>query len=95
MPAATANLHLRIAPVWKRLLQQAAKATNASTLTEYVLRSAVRQAQQDLLEQSTFFMKGSDWDAFNRLLEEPPQEIPALRKLAKSGDVFARPLQRS
>lgn len=90
MPAATANLHLRITPRNKRLLQQAATVTHASTLTEYVVSSALRQAEQDLLERRTFVLKERDWDTFNRLLDRPAQVVPALKKLAKAGDVFRR-----
>ena len=92
MAAATANLHLRIAPAKKRLLLQAAKTTHASTLTEYVISSALRQAEQDLLERRTFVMKGTDWDAFNRLLDRPARVVPALKKLAAVADVFRRPV---
>ena len=90
MSTASAVLHLRIAPKKKRLLQQAAKITHASTLTEYVIRSAMRQAEHDLLESRTFVMKSGDWDTFHRLLESPARVVPVLKKLAIAGDVFRR-----
>jgi uncharacterized protein (DUF1778 family) len=90
MLTASTNIHLRIAPKKKRLLQQAAKAANASTLTEYVISSALRQAEQDLLERRTFTMIGKNWATFNALLDSPAREIPALKRLAASGDVFRR-----
>lgn len=90
MPTATAHLHLRIAPRKKRLLQQAANVAHATTLTEYVVSSALRQAEQDLLERRTFTMKGKDWDAFNALLDRPARVLPALKRLATAGDVFHR-----
>ena len=90
MPTATAHLHLRIAPKKKRLLQQAAIVAHATTLTEYVVSSALRQAEQDLLERRTFTMKGKDWDAFNALLDRPARVVPALKRLATAGDVFHR-----
>lgn len=90
MPAASANLHLRITPKKKLLLQNAAKAVHASTLTEYVVSSALRQAEQDLLERRTFTMSGKNWDTFNILLEQPARVIPALKRLASAGDVFRR-----
>ena len=88
MLTASTNIHLRIAPKKKRLLQQAAKASNASTLTEYVISSALRQAEQDLLERRTFTMKGKNWATFNALLDSPARETPALKRLAASGDAF-------
>ena len=87
---ASTSIHLRIAPKKKRLLQQAAKAANASTLTEYVISSALRQAEQDLLERHTFTMTGKNWATFNALLDSPAREFPALKRLAASGDVFCR-----
>ncbi len=90
MPTATATLHLRITPRNKRLLQQAAIASHASTLTEYVISSVLRQAEQDILERRTFVMKGKDWEAFNRQLESPARIVPALKKLAEAGDAFRR-----
>lgn len=92
MPTATANLHLRIEPRRKRLLQEAARATHASTLTEYVIRSVLRQAEQDLLERRTFVLNGGNWAAFHRLLERPARAVPALKKLAAAGDVFRPPV---
>jgi uncharacterized protein (DUF1778 family) len=64
---------------------------HASTLTEYVVSSALRQAEQDLLERRTFTMTGKDYDTFNRLLDRPARVVPALKKLAAAGDVFHRP----
>jgi uncharacterized protein (DUF1778 family) len=90
MPTATAHLHLRIAPRKKRLLQQAANVAHATTLTEYVVSSALRQAEQDLLERRTFMMNGKDWAAFNALLDRPARVLPALKRLATAGDVFRR-----
>jgi uncharacterized protein (DUF1778 family) len=90
MPVASANIHLRITPRNKRLLQQAARVAHASNLTEYVVSSVLRQAEQDLLERRTFVMKDRDWDHFNRLLDRPPRTLPALKKLAEAGDVFTR-----
>ena len=90
MSLATATLHLRIAPKKKRLLKHAAKITHASTLTEYVVSSALRQAEHDLLERRTFTMKGGEWEAFHRLLESPARVVPALKRLAAAGDVFRR-----
>ena len=90
MSSATAILHLRITPKNKRLLQQAAIASHASTLTEYVVSSALRQAERDILERRTFVMKGKDWDTFNLLLESPPRILPGLKRLAQIGDVFRR-----
>ncbi len=90
MPTATAHLHLRIAPKKKRLLQYAANVAHATTLTEYVVSSALRQAEQDLLERRTFTMKGKDWEAFNTLLDRPARVVPALKRLATAGDVFRR-----
>jgi uncharacterized protein (DUF1778 family) len=90
MPTATAHLHLRIAPKKKLLLQRAANVTHASTLTEYVVSSALRQAEQDLLERRTFMMKGKGWETFNALLDRPARVLPALKQLAATGDVFRR-----
>jgi uncharacterized protein (DUF1778 family) len=90
MPPATTNLHLRITPKNKRLLQQAASASHVSSLTEYVVRSAMRQAEQDLLERRTFVLRGKDWDTFTRSLESPARVVPALERLAAAGDVFRR-----
>jgi uncharacterized protein (DUF1778 family) len=93
MPTATANLHLRITPRNKRLLQQAASVSHASNLTDYVIRSALRQAKLDLLERETFVLKDKDWESFNRLLEAPARVVPALKKLAATADVFRRTAQ--
>jgi uncharacterized protein (DUF1778 family) len=91
MATATAYLHLRIPPQKKRLLESAAKAANNDNLTDYVLGSALRQAELDLLERRTFRLSGAAWAEFNQALEQPPRVLPALRRLAQRGDVFHRP----
>jgi uncharacterized protein (DUF1778 family) len=35
-------------------------------------------------------MTGKNWATFNALLDSPAREIPALKRLAASGDVFRK-----
>ncbi|MDR1281826.1 MAG: DUF1778 domain-containing protein [Opitutaceae bacterium] len=37
-----------------------------------------------------FTLKGKDWDEFNRLLDSPPKNLPALKKLTASAHVFRK-----
>ncbi len=82
LPAAprSGRLGLRTAPGQEELLRLAARVSN-KTLTEFILDSACKVAEQTLLDQRYFFANDLQWQAFNELLDRPPQEKPALTAL--------------
>jgi uncharacterized protein (DUF1778 family) len=90
MATATAQIHLRTPPKTKSLLSLAADLSGAPNLTDYILRAAVERAQSDLGNQQTFALKKGPWAEFAKRLDAPAKNLPRLRKLLTSPDVFDR-----
>lgn len=90
MATATAQIHLRTPPKTKSLLTLAAEISGATNLTDYILRAAVERAQSDISNQQTFAMKRGPWSEFAKRLDAPAKDLPQLRKLLTSPDVFER-----
>jgi uncharacterized protein (DUF1778 family) len=93
MATATAQIHLRTPPKTKSLLILAAEVSGATNLTDYILRAAVERAQADLLSQQTFALKKGPWNEFAKRLDAPGRDLPRLRKLLTTPDVFAQNAQ--
>lgn len=92
MATATAQIHLRTPPKTKSLLNLAADLSGAPNLTDYILRAAIERAQSDLSNQQTFALKNGPWAEFAKRLDAPVRNLPQLRKLLASPDVFDRPV---
>ncbi len=90
MAIATAQIHLRTPPKIKSLLVLAAELSGANNLTDYILRAAVERAQADLLNQQTFALQKGPWNEFAKRLDAPARDLPRLRKLLLTADVFTR-----
>ena len=83
-PAArSSRLGLRATPEQEAVLRRAAEVTHRS-LTEFILDSACRAAEQTLLDQRLFMVSGSQYQALMDLLERPEQSSEGVR------DLFAR-----
>jgi len=76
----SARLGLRATVEQEAVLRRAAEATHKS-LTDFVLDSACKAAEQTLLDQRLFLVSGEQAKAFSDLLDAPPRRNPALRKL--------------
>jgi len=90
MATATAQIHLRTPPRTKSLLALAAELSGASNLTDYILRAAVERAQADLSNHQSFALKKGQWAEFAKRLDAPARDLPQLRKLLTTPDVFDR-----
>ena len=88
MATATENIHLRATPEMKSIIQQAAKVTGSTNLTDYILRAAYERAQNDILNQQVFYMDAEGWKKFNEMLDAPAKVHEGLRKLMNEPDVF-------
>ncbi len=95
MATATENIHLRADPRIKAIIQQGARATGSTNLTDYILRAAYEKAQNDILNQQVFYLGAEDWKKFNEMLDAPPKVHEGLRKFMNAPDVFADESPRS
>jgi uncharacterized protein (DUF1778 family) len=74
------RLNLRASSRQETLLRQAAAATDRS-VTDFVLDSAVTQAERVLADRRWFILDDERWQEFERLLGVPVHETPKLSKL--------------
>jgi uncharacterized protein (DUF1778 family) len=70
------------------LLKQAAAATDR-TMTDFVLESAVVEAERVLADRRWFLISDEQWDEFQYLLEQPTRDLPRLRALLTTPSPFA------
>ena len=80
----SSRLGLRATPGQEAVLRRAAEAAHKS-LTDFILDSACRAAEQTLLDQRLFVVDGVRGQALMTLLERPARSNPGLR------DLFSRP----
>lgn len=76
----TARLGLRATPEQERLLRRAAEVSRKS-LTEFILDSAYRAAEETLLDQRLFLVGGDRYQRLLDMLDLPPSENSGLRDL--------------
>jgi uncharacterized protein (DUF1778 family) len=82
--ARTEKLDLRLSPQAKRTLVAAAASAHRS-VSDFVLESALRQAEETLADRRSFLLTEAQWTEFVARLDAPPRVIPELAEL------FARP----
>lgn len=82
------KLDLRLTMEDKRVLTAAAQAQRRS-LSEFVLNSALCQAEEALADRRVFQLPPEQWDAFVVALDAPPRDLPRLRKLMAEPSVFS------
>jgi uncharacterized protein (DUF1778 family) len=80
----SARLGLRATPEQETILRRAAEVAHRS-LTDFILESACRAAEETLLDQRLFLVSGDRHRALLDLLERPAQDNPGL------SDLFSRP----
>ena len=82
------RINLRASARQEQLLKQAAAATDR-TMTDFVLESAVVEAERVLADRRWFLISDQQWDEFQNLLEQPPRDVPRLRALLARPSPFA------
>jgi len=80
----SARLGLRATPKQEAILRRAAEVAHQS-LTDFILESACRAAEQTLLDQRLFMVSGGQYQALLDLLDLPAEDNAGLREL------FSRP----
>ncbi len=78
-PRAT-PLNIRIRSDQRSLIEQAALALD-KTVSDFVRESALREANNTLLDQTVFQLDSAAWDKFNAALDVPPNDNPKLKDL--------------
>ena len=78
--ATTTRMDLRIDEEKKRVIARAAKLAG-QTVTQYVLALVWPDAQQRIADETRLRLSPRDWQRFCERLDEPPRDIPELRRL--------------
>jgi uncharacterized protein (DUF1778 family) len=87
-PTRQSRINLRASARQEQLLKQAAAATDR-TMTDFVLESAVGEAERVLANRRWFLISDEQWNEFQHLLEQPARELPRLRALLATSSPFA------
>ena len=79
------HLHIRASEREKAMLSQAAQARNMS-VSQFILQTTLPVAEEIVKSeagnvQTVFRLGPKAWEEFNRLLDAPARDIPALREL--------------
>jgi uncharacterized protein (DUF1778 family) len=74
------KLDIRITPEAKQILQQAAKERHTS-ISQFVLESALNSASAVLSERSRFMLDAGQWEAFMAALDSPPRRHARMERL--------------
>jgi uncharacterized protein (DUF1778 family) len=83
----TEKLDLRLSRAAKRTLQAAASAERKS-VSEFVLDTALSEAEERLADRRVFTLDGKSWDAFVAALDAPPRRHTRLERLFREPSVF-------
>jgi uncharacterized protein (DUF1778 family) len=83
----TEKLDLRLTLAAKQTLQAAATAERKS-VSEFVLDTALSQAEERLADRRLFALDAKGWEAFMRALDAPPRRIPRLARLFREHSAF-------
>jgi uncharacterized protein (DUF1778 family) len=83
----TEKLDLRLTRAAKQTLQAAANAQRKS-VSEFVLDSALSEAEERLADRHVFVLNAKSWDAFVAALDAPPRRHARLARLFREASVF-------
>ena len=76
----TERLDIRITSEARRLLQQAARERH-TTISQFVLESALHSANSVLAERSRIALNAEQWTVFMAALDAPPRRHPRMERL--------------
>lgn len=82
-----ARWNLRIGSQTDSLVRRAASERDQS-LTDFVVESALNEAEHVLADRTRFELSEEQWRAFTELLDRPVRDNPGLAKLLSTPSVF-------
>ena len=83
----TEKLDLRLSKSAKQTLQAAATASRKS-VSEFVLETALNEAEERLADRTIFTLDEEHWEAFVAALDAPPRRLARLERLFRESSVF-------
>ena len=82
-------IQIRASAGMKAMLSRAA-SLRGQKLSEFMLDSARREAEEAILDQRVFFLDAEQHEQFLAMLDAPPVPSPALERLMKRTPVWDR-----
>jgi uncharacterized protein (DUF1778 family) len=76
----TGRLDIRVTAEARHILQQAAQERH-TTISQFVLESALTSAGNVLAERSQFMLSAQQWELFLAALDAPPRPHPRMERL--------------
>ena len=81
------KIDIRISPAAKRTLQEAARERH-TTISQFVIDSALMAAQEVLSERTRISLDAEQWTAFLDALDAPAQHHPRMTRLLKEPTIL-------
>ena len=85
----SARIDIRTTPAVKRLVQEAAAATN-KTVSEFIIESGLTEAAEVLAGVRSCSLAEKGWQAFTAERDALPSPMPGLEKLLREPSVLER-----
>lgn len=82
------RMNIRASAQQQLLIRRAAEATD-STVTDFILDSALESAERVLADRKWFVASEEQWVEFQTLLDAPLEPMPKLRRLLRRESPFA------
>jgi uncharacterized protein (DUF1778 family) len=87
--AASARIDLRLDPQKKRVVIRAAELLGVN-LTQFIMDRVFPEAERIVMENQRIRLSSEEWERFSSKLDEPPKNLPELRKLLQEPSLFAK-----
>ncbi len=81
------KLDIRITPEAKQVLQEAAKERH-TTISQFVLESALDSANAVLAERTRINLNAEQWEAFMAALDAPPRRHERMERLLNEPSIL-------
>jgi uncharacterized protein (DUF1778 family) len=81
------KIDIRISPAAKRTLQEAARERH-TTISQFVIDSALSAAQEVLSERNRIALNAEQWDAFIDALDAPARKHQRMERLLKEPTIL-------
>ena len=88
-PTSPAVLSVRMSAQERAMLEAAAKQAH-TTVSDYVRRKALVEAEMDLMDRRVITIPAEDWEKFEAWVHSPPEDVPELRRLLATRPVWEK-----
>ena len=86
---ASTRIDLRIDADKKSIVCRAAELLGVN-LTQFIIDRVLPEAERIVQEDHRIRLSKADWERFTAKLDEPPKDLPELRKLLLERSIFVR-----